>query len=105
MIVSGTHVTGRKLALVLKVDGDGLISHEVVDFHTPAKKTFSDGDLLYAQTDAHLSVFKVVTNSNDTTYFEQIAVIKLASDEELYGFEKGTAKVRSSRGTRSISIS
>ena len=77
VLVSGTSVQGKPLALVLKIDSDGLISQEVVDFHLPARQVFSDGDLLYSQVDSNLVVFKVVINSDESTSFEKVATVSL----------------------------
>jgi len=102
VLVSGTSVQGKPLAVVLKIDSDGLISQEVVDFNLPARQVFSDGDLLYSQVDSNLVVFKVVINSDDSTSFEKVATVNLQYNEQLYGYEVGVAKVRSVNGSRSI---
>ncbi len=76
-----------------------MITTEVVDFDLAGKCAYSDGELLFNHEDSILSVFKVV-ETNGTTKFEQVATVKLDSHEELYGFERGIAKVRSPFGSR-----
>ena len=46
-------------------------------------------------------MFNIVA-TNGVTTFDHFATIKLQSDEVLVGFEKGTAKIRSAFGARSI---
>jgi hypothetical protein len=78
-----------------------LISVETVDIDLTAQTVYSDGELLFAQKDQELSVFKI-NESNGLTSFDQFATVKLHSDEVLVGFEVGVAKIRSAYGARSI---
>lgn len=83
MLVSGTAVSGKPLALVIKIDSDGNITHEEVDFNMlHARHVYSDGEFLFAQVKNSLQVFKVKRSENESkTSFDLVAEVKLLEGE------------------------